>query len=196
MRMVGFNSSVPGRWALVLVTFVALVSLHGCAAPVPDSVVINGFVLEIGTDWHRSVRAATQAVLDRTSDEGRQTTLTLASETLDSTGGDEDFLRLAEARQVAARSGLEMVSVHYNWTARDRTPCLAYDGIFRDAAASELPFSTVRGLPCRHPRSPGTLVRIELTQHSSTQEAAYQVDLTATADRLFAAGRFTDPLNP
>ncbi|KFN41410.1 hypothetical protein [Arenimonas oryziterrae] len=93
-----------------------------------------------------------------------------------------------------ALSPLEKVSVHYNWTEAKGVACVRYDGIYFDKSApTAQSFRTFRGETCRHPQAAGTLVQVELSEHTASREAAYQVDLMELTDEVFDGIRFTEP---
>jgi hypothetical protein len=89
----------------------------------------------------------------------------------DSFADDQPFLKFAEARQEAALSGLQRVSIHFNYTRFKGAACLQYDGIFRDtlATGSEQQFLNTRGYLCRHPTAAGQAVGLEFTQRSGSR---------------------------
>lgn len=176
----------------ILLAFICLQGPLHAATPV-DSVALDGLVVTVpfGSEWRRIENTPQRAVIERIAD-GQRTTLSFSAQPMAPLPEDQAFLRFAEDQQTRALSKLEKVSVHYNWTKKDGTPCLAYDGIFQDKVAHVSPFLSFRGELCRHPGSAGKMIRVELAQRSTTRESAYKIDLSGLAEEVFGAVRFTE----
>ena len=143
------------------------------------------------SEWRRIENTPRRAVFERTAD-GQRTTLSFSAQPMSPLPEDQAFLRFAEDQQREALAKLEKESAHYNWTGKDGTPCLAYDGIFHDKTAQASPFLSFIGQVCRHPGSAGKMIRVELAQRSTTKENAYKIDLSGPAEQVFSAMRFTE----
>lgn len=178
---------------LILLTLCSLQSPLHAATP-PETAKLDGLTIQLPPDagWSRVKNSAQQIVYERTIQD-QPVTLSFSTTAIESQPDNQAFFRFAEARQAQTFSRLEMVSVHYYaWMHGQGTPCVRYDGIFRDKNAKTVPFVSVRGLLCRDLASSVKMIAMEVSQRSGTRETAYKVDLTEIAEQAFGAARFTD----
>lgn len=171
----------------------ALLGLQGHLHAATPGVTLDGLVAEFpsGALWHPVESTSQRAAFERTAD-GQRIMLSFAAQAIEPLPEDKAFFRFAEDRQEKLLFKLEMLSVHYSWTHKKGAPCLAYDGIYWDKADQVSPFLTFRGQLCRHPDSAGRMAQVELAQRSSTEEAAYKIDLLDLSEQVFSAVQFTE----
>lgn len=64
-------------------------------------------------------------------------------------------------------SKLDRDSLHFNRMGFKKTPCLQYDGIFRET--SNYKYFNMNGYLCRHPAAKDVLIQIEFSNYSNTR---------------------------
>lgn len=185
--------------AFVVLSLIAMLTSCAPAAyqapPAPErALLLPGVRLEApaGDGWAIAERGTERVVLAWTAP---GVTATLVAQVLpeDVPNDNEAFLRAAEARQEAAVSALEMVSVHYNRTTLGGATCMAYDGIYRDARAADpaRAFRTLEGYVCRGPAAGARPVQMELTLYAASRTPPEVEELLEVADTFFRSARFS-----
>lgn len=179
-----------------LLLLLLLVVAGACASPrqrepaSQRSVLLPGVRLEApaGRDWIAVQRGAERIVLQRAAPEA---TATIVAEVIpmDASGDDASFVRSAEAYRESAMRTLEMVSVHYNSTSLNGAACLAYDGIYRDAAADPTrQFRMLDGLVCRVAAG---AIQLEMLIESASRTPPEAEHLLGVADTFFGSAVFS-----
>lgn len=187
------ESMRPFVLSLMLLAAGCASTAHQAPPAVERTLLLPGVRLEApaGGNWVTAVREAERVVLERTAP---GVTAMLVAEVLpaDVPSDDGAFLQEAEARQEAAVSALEMVSVHYNQTTLGGAACLAYDGIYRDARASgpARAFRKLEGYVCRERVTGARPVRLELTLYAASRTPPEVEELLGIADTFFRSARF------
>jgi hypothetical protein len=171
-----------------------IIVLQACTSDkVHDDIVrLNGFTasLPAGEAWIRTDLSPTRAAYQGTEN-GKMTLLRFSIDTIAPMPQAQAFFEYAERRQEQLFAGSKAISIHYNRTTKDNTPCLQYDGIFEWESRTTSPFTTLRGFIFRHPDDPNRILNVELSQDCSGKSEAYAVDLTETARLVFNSVHFT-----
>ena len=174
---------------------ILIFALQGClhrAKPSDNTIRLNGFTASVPPDagWIRTESSPNGVTFERAKN-GEKTALRFSVDNIEPQPQDQTFFQLAESRQEQTFASLKMISLHYTRTNIENAPCLEYDGIFENMAIQATPFSTIRGLICRHPDTADLILQVELSQLSDSQTTAYTVDLTEAARKVFDAVQFT-----
>jgi hypothetical protein len=103
---------------------------------------------------------------------------------------DQELLTSLEALKLEELSKLKKDSVHFNYVRFKASPCVQYDGIFKnDTSAPNFQYLNLKGYLCRYPESKGLVVQIEFSNHSN--QRAFSENLVDLSNEFFARMAFS-----
>jgi hypothetical protein len=109
---------------------------------------------------------------------------------------DKDLLISLEAMKQEELSKLKKDSVHFNHVRFKGSPCLQYDGIFKDERAGAPKFENLnfKGYLCRHPDSKDSVVQMEFSNHSNSR--GFSENLLSLSDEFLQKIAFAKVAGP
>lgn len=122
--------------------------------------------------WHIVKSEKLETVFGKTSSEAEYKVFA-KTKTIPDYENTNDLLKSLEAMKQAELNESNRDSLHYNYRKDfNETPCVQYDGIFKNDAAQEAPgykYFNFYGYICRHPSDKNIVIQMEFSDYSNTR---------------------------
>lgn len=143
-------------------------------------------------DWQLAKSEKLETVFIKTNADEKNYAL-VKTMTIDAYENVTDLFVYLEKLKQSEFNHLDRDSLHFNRTTFKETPCLQYDGIFRNSVPNYSEFN-LTGYLCRHPSDKKIIIEFEFSNYSKTRGFS-EADLKL-GKNFFANLSFTKVLKP